>query len=249
MQIDHMDGPPDGAVYIFNHVAKAGGTSLFRFFGGVFGESSVFRHRARNMKTNEYSKAIDELTEAERSELRFVGGHFGYGKHALFDREYYYLAVVRDPEERFVSNFYFNREKGRPDVREQYLKYDINDFLRERYEEKPNFMKGIQIRQVTGESDLATALKKIDEEFLVAFETNQLNDAQKMLADFFNCPYVAPVHNNRRDADNSQGPTGLTDESRQLIADICGDDRVFVQEIAKRFDTARHRFYENSQAQ
>ena len=99
---------------IFNHTPKAGGQSIIYFFEQVFGRNRCFRHRARNMKTNQHTKGIEELSEDELENYYFFAGHFDYGHHHIIPGPTLYIGVVRDPLERLISDYFFNQKFGKP---------------------------------------------------------------------------------------------------------------------------------------
>ena len=90
---------------VFNHVSKAGGSSVLGFFGKVFGQDKCFRHQARDSKTGKFSPPIQDVPEEELNTYRFVAGHFDFGNHRRLGGRALYVGTMRDPIERVISDF------------------------------------------------------------------------------------------------------------------------------------------------
>lgn len=227
------DGLHD-AVIIFNHIPKAGGTSLIRFFESLFGSDLCFRHRTRNSKTDQYSPAITSLSADSLNTYRFFAGHFEYGNHRLLTSDYLYIGVVRDPMERIVSDYYFNKARGRQDLREMANRMDVNDYIKSKLSNpKSNMGTSSQIKMLTGTRDLDEAFRVIDDEYLVACTNNQLDRCQMMLADAYARDDLRPARANVRVERTS--PTiedGLVDELKER----CAIDYQFIDAIARQFE-------------
>lgn len=227
---------PD-SIIIFNHIPKTGGTSLIRFFNELFGEDACYRHRNRDSKTNTYTPAIENLSDEARSRLRFLAGHFGHGKHLLFPRPHAYLGFVRDPVERFLSDYYFIRNKGAPHMRELALKHDPDGYLRAKQEQGTSHLKNWQILSLTGREDVESAMMVIEREYLVAGAMSQLDDAQELLAKVFERPDLAPLRANVTKNKAKGAPEDvMSKDSIELIRAHTAIDREFISRLTDRFE-------------
>ena len=86
--------------YIFNHLAKTGGTSLL----------AICRH---NLAASEISPHLTE-EEVLSSDLhweryRLIGGHFSLLAQARFSRNRYSITLLRDPIQAIISTYTFWR--------------------------------------------------------------------------------------------------------------------------------------------
>jgi hypothetical protein len=111
-----MKRPP---ILIFQHLAKTAGMTLNQIFIRKFDSERVlpsgFRDRVSACGMSwplDLANYLNSLDTPKRDMLEFVGGHFGYGVHALLPRTGQYLTLFRDPVDRALSNFYYNRRTG-----------------------------------------------------------------------------------------------------------------------------------------
>lgn len=94
-------------VFLHTHIPKTAGSSLSSGLSGIVGGASTMELRYRR------AIPIEDMCQADRDRLHLVSGHFSYGVHEHFSRSPLYVAAVRDPAERAVSNWRFLR--GAPD--------------------------------------------------------------------------------------------------------------------------------------
>lgn len=222
------------ATIILNHVPKAGGQSLMDLFERIFGKEMCFRSRARDMKTNQYSRHVDELSHEEINGFKFIGGHFDYGYHERIDGLAFYVAVVRDPMERLISDYWFNRKHGRPDLKKMTNEMSLEEYAKSKIN-NPNSKMGRsgQVQQLSGQPDLETALRIIESDYLIACTTPQLNRCQELIARFFGREDLSPT---RQNSNPQKCPTKLSVGLRDMLEERFQDDRRLVSYIEDRFE-------------
>lgn len=103
--------PPDPAarrrflarhILIHTHVPKTAGSTLSHALAGIVGGANALDMRLRR------ALRLRDLTAEDRAELRCISGHFVYGLHTRFSQVPLYLAAVREPVSRAISDFRFN---------------------------------------------------------------------------------------------------------------------------------------------
>jgi hypothetical protein len=232
----HEATPPIGCnPIIFNHIPKAGGTSLIRFYESIFGKKKCFRHRKRDPLTDKHSPSIESLKKEEVERYMFFAGHFSYGYHALVGRSPFYIGVVRDPIERIVSDYFFNREAGRQDLKRIALQFTLDEYILDKLSNpKSNMSRSAQIEILTGEADCKNAMKVVGDQYLLACTTEQLDRCQRMLADLYARPDLSPV---RANTTKSKPKSQVSDDVVAKVRNQCSEDYEFLWKIDEYFES------------
>lgn len=93
---------PDPTV-IFLHIPKTAGTTLFSVLWLNYAKNEILlTDPASAHPFSDFSK-VDKV---KREKMRVLIGHFAYGMHTLIPRDSIYITVLREPIERFLSDFY-----------------------------------------------------------------------------------------------------------------------------------------------
>lgn len=137
---------------IFLHIPKTAGSSFYKLATSIYSERASFN-------------TTGEIPEQGFAGANIIGGHFSYSTYEQMTGQRVFLALVRDPVERAVSNFNFykNEEQGREQrISENFDHEDMKKTLRESPFRK-GFIHNIQCRYLSGRpafSSVKSAFKR-----------------------------------------------------------------------------------------
>ena len=101
----------DGTL-VFIHIPRTGGTSLRAALERQFSaEESLFVYPRQPWAVSR--RDVPGLDDEAKQKIRLVYGHAPFGLHRDLPGRCRYLAVLRDPIDRVVSNYYAQMEAGR----------------------------------------------------------------------------------------------------------------------------------------
>ena len=87
--------------FLFDHIPKTAGVSLHEAFAKLFP-----KYTKPNDIANFYHAIINQ------PDRDFVGGHFVFQPGNKLSPSHYHCTVLRDPVQRFISQYFFNRQVG-----------------------------------------------------------------------------------------------------------------------------------------
>jgi len=101
-------------LYIYLHIPKAAGTALRSVLKAAYGPDAIFwGYEAKSVA--DLAQEILSLSAGEIDALALIASHHQFGLHTLLASEHRYVTMLRDPIDRFVSDFYFIQgDDGRP---------------------------------------------------------------------------------------------------------------------------------------
>ncbi len=98
---------------LFLHIPKTAGTTLRKILHRQYDEKKIFTISYKQWPT----KAKEDLAYCLKNneKINLIKGHMPYGWHLEFDiPDFHYLIFLRDPVERVISQYFFERIPGRP---------------------------------------------------------------------------------------------------------------------------------------
>ncbi len=221
---------------IFNHIPKAGGTSLFRFFNEIFGPEHCFRHKVRDPKTDSFSPKIQELPKAELENYKFLAGHFDFGNHRLLDSPVLYIGIIRDPIARVASDYYYNRERGSKKIREQTNALTFEEYILSKMKNpKSRLVSSAQTVFLSGQPSAEEAKSIIDKWYLACCTSEQLDDMQRMLARLYGRPDLGPTRANVTKVKKSD--TAISQATRDKLNERFAEDYELLAWVKEKFET------------
>jgi hypothetical protein len=99
---------------IFLHLPKAGGTTLRHIFYNQYNYLKEDELYTVN-RTKETFKFL-ELSEKVKSKIKVLIGHFPFGLHNQLSGEFKYVTFMRDPIDRAISAYFYNKGNKTSDV-------------------------------------------------------------------------------------------------------------------------------------
>ncbi len=220
---------------IFNHIPKAGGTSLLYLFYEIFGVERCFRHRSRDAVTGDYTPAITKLAPEEREQYRFIAGHFDYGHHELFASPVLYIGVMRDPFERVISDYYFNKTQGRDDLKDLANRLSLEDYILDKLDQpRSRLLTSGQVRYLSGQGAALKAMAIIEERYLACCTNEQLDDMQRMLTRLYDRPDLAPTRVNV--TRSSKIGAEISDATREKMNERFEEDYKLLSWVHQKFE-------------
>jgi hypothetical protein len=191
----------DDPAVIFLHIPKTAGTTLLEILDRQYPPEAVFSIGAI---AQESIAQFEMMDEEERSKIRLLRGHMGYGLHEFLPGPVQYFTILRDPVARVISHYNFIRRT--PD---HYL-YDrviggnlsLHALLQENY---ALMLNDAQVRLISGVwgdvpfgevtlEMLETAKKNLAQSFPVVGLTEQFDKTVLLLKETFNWPGDIAYH-------------------------------------------------------
>jgi hypothetical protein len=90
-------------MYIFNHIPKTGGASMYRLLGQLIGQERLSPH----LKFNEEVRY--EVSAADYEKYFVIYGHLGVIWNDIVGPGRRWMTILRDPVERVLSQYYYWR--------------------------------------------------------------------------------------------------------------------------------------------
>jgi hypothetical protein len=197
---------PEDAALIFLHIPKAAGGTLHYLLemqyppGESFATCNTPRHPHNDLTH------FEALDEAQLARIRLLNGHMGYGLHRYLPRPAFYVTFLREPVERVLSHYSFERTLPDSPVY-AYLqsgKMDLKGYVR--YYAEAADMDNLQTRMIAGnwhkrghgpctQEMLETAKRNLHERFAVVGLAEEFDASYLLIKRLFG---LRSVHYRRR---------------------------------------------------
>jgi len=161
------------------------------------------------------------------------------GAEVKLGREPLYLATVRDPVDRFLSDYYYRNDQrtswpaGKRE-RHAFWTYDIDRFVDHVYAQRAWNQINVQCRYLGGEDNFAAAKRAVDERVFLAAPSNRLNEALQLLRPVLELNSTqAPRRNVGKTRRASPPPSA---ETLVKIRDMVSEDQRLFDYVSAEFD-------------
>jgi hypothetical protein len=119
-------------MYIFNHIPKTGGTSMYRIIELLAGSGSVSPHTSLN------EDVTYEVSAKDYEQYRVIFGHISATWNDALGPGRRWMTILRDPIDRVLSQYYFWRNSVPPSPHLSYIHaaqtLRLKEYLRQRDE-------------------------------------------------------------------------------------------------------------------
>jgi hypothetical protein len=140
----------DDAVLIFVHIPKAAGSTLNHLLEMQYRPEESFATCSTPRYPHGDLNQFEALDAQQRTRIRLLNGHMGYGLHRTLPRPAVYITFLREPVERVLSHYSFERTLPDSPVY-RYLQsgeMDLKEYVR--YYTEAAEMDNLQTRMIAG---------------------------------------------------------------------------------------------------
>ena len=99
---------------IFLHLPKAGGTTLRHIFYDQY--KFLKREELYTINRTKETGSFISLSNERRNQIKVLIGHFPFGLHEYMSGDFQYVTFMRDPVDRVISAFFYNKGHKDSDV-------------------------------------------------------------------------------------------------------------------------------------
>ncbi len=99
----------EDAALIFVHILKAGGTTLHHLLETQFAPEESFATCSTQRFPGNTLNDFEALSKEQLVDVRLLNGHMGFGLHRHLPRPAVYITMLREPIERVLSHYSFDR--------------------------------------------------------------------------------------------------------------------------------------------
>lgn len=218
---------------IFLHIEKAGGSTLHHILSKYYDKKEV-------LHLDYMEEGQKEISQLDTSKLELIKGHNLFGTHHYLNDVFKYYSMLREPEERVKSYFYYVRQKEIHHhsklIREK--NWDLGSYI---LESKNLQMDNGQVRYISGSkksfgeidsSDLELAKENINQFFLTVGLTEKFDESMVILKNLLGwkeMPTYVKANVNRKKADT------ISDEHKKIIIDFNKYDYELYAFVKQRF--------------
>jgi hypothetical protein len=170
--------------YVFLHIPKTGGITMYHVLNRQFDRSQVFTIRGIADR-----REFDKFSETSREQLQLVRGHMEFGIHSCLTEPVSYFTILREPVDRVISHYYYHKTRPDDPIYESAQKLDLKAYVESRI---GIFVDNFQTRMLAGKwydvppgqllpEALETAKRHLRDYFAVAGLTERFDETLFLL--------------------------------------------------------------------
>jgi hypothetical protein len=251
-------------VLVFVHIPKTAGSALTEALVGHFGKEAyipMLQEKIGKIHANRLRKTIWTARKAARNsilrlrgihplmsiehrninpdQLRVLHGHVSLGKEPDLGRDPLYITLVRDPVDRFISDYYFRFDiraswpEGKRE-RHGFWLYDIDRFADYVYARKDLSELNLQCRYIGGEDNFAAAKRAVDDRVFLAAPMQRVNEFLELLTPVLGLSSSVMPRSNIGRARQKKAPP--SEETKAKIREMVSQDQQLFDYISRTFD-------------
>ena len=135
---------------IFVHIPKAAGSTLNHILEAQYAPGESYATCSTPRHPHGDLNRFEALNEAQLAGIRLLHGHMGYGLHRYLPRPAIYVTFLREPVERVISHYSFERTLPDSPVYDylQSGEMDLKEYVR--YYAEAAEMDNLQTRMIAG---------------------------------------------------------------------------------------------------
>jgi sulfotransferase famil protein len=177
----------------------------------------------------------DGVPAARLGELRLLDGHFSLGAEPKTGREPIYLTLVRDPVDRFLSDYYYRSQwKEAASERHAYRTYDIDRFVDYVYRRRNWSETNLQCRYLGGRGEFVPAREAVDGRIFLAAPCDRIDDLLELLGPVLGIDLGrAPKMNIGRARQEKSAPST---ETLTKVREMVSQDQLLFDYISREFN-------------
>ena len=236
---------------VFLHIPKTAGTTLHLIIERQYNPGNIVTIHTSVENAQQISR-LQNLPSTQKQKIKVIKGHTFYGWHQLMPQPCIYFTLLRNPVERFISNYYFMLKTEGHVLGQQLLKQKVTleDFVS--WTGEDNYQTRFLAKNI-GEADLdiresectrATlerAKKNLRKNFAVVGTVEEFDTTLLLLKKTFgwkNVFYKVKNKNKQRPSNSliSQETLSLIEEKNQLDLELYQYATEILQTLVKNQD-------------
>ncbi len=191
---------PKHYTLIFMHIPKTAGITATSIIERHYKKEESYSTSMSKFNPDGSLDGFDDLPAEHKARLKLLFGHLGFGIHKKLAQPATYIAILRDPIERVISNYYYDCRETRGPLY-NLLKSGEMDLISYVERHASWEMDNLQTRMISGnwhkrgfgpctEEMLETAKKNLCEHFAVVGITERFDETYLLLKRKFGWPHV-----------------------------------------------------------